>query len=262
MATLKAAPFDSAAAIAPAPPCEFFVFDVETMNPPAAQMEKLEADFLAEWEPGQLKDPEKIVAKKIADMEKFRSKAALLDAAPVAMVGLMFDEETYLLHGLKTAKAKWFGRRENRVAIEGFKNEAALMRAVSNLLGKKTSAESMGVGHNIYGFDLPKMRLATVRNGIDLPEALRVKLVEDDDRQRMLDTMKHFCRYFARNGELFIKQETMLERLGLDPMLKGVATGADVPGLLAAGKITEVATKLLADLVGVRQAFLRMTGRA
>jgi hypothetical protein len=53
----------------------------------------------------------------------------------------------------------------------------------------------------------------------------------------------------------------MLLRLGIESLLNGVATGADVPGLLARGKINEVATKLLADLVGVRDAFLKMAGR-
>jgi hypothetical protein len=100
-----------------------------------------------------------------------------------------------------------------------------------------------------------------VRNGLKLPEALRVVLNEDEDRRRFLDTMQHFCKYFGRNGEIMISQDKMLLRLGIESLLNGVATGADVPGLLASGKINEVATKLLADLVGVHDAFLKMTGR-
>lgn len=241
-------------------PLRFWLMDVETMNPPADVMTRLEEEFLREWEPGgNLKDPEKIEAKRRGDLEKFRERAALLDVAPVAMVGVMLEEETFLLHGLKTAKAKWFGDRKNNVTLEGFRGEKALMEAVSVVLNEKTSPGSLGVGHNCFGFDLPRLRLACVRNGLKLPEALRVVLNEDEDRRRFCDTMRHFCKYFGRNGEIMVSQEKMLARLGIESLLKGVAGGADVPALLAAGKIREVATKLLADLVGTRDAFLKMS---
>jgi hypothetical protein len=239
----------------------YFCLDVETMNPAPEVMTRLEKEFLAEWEPGgNLKDPEKIEAKRQADLEKFREKAALLDEAPIAMVGVMFEEQTFLLHGVKRAKAKWFGRRGNNVLIEGFGGEKALMDAVVTVLDQKVTPDAVGVGHNCYRFDLPKIRLACVRNGLKLPEALRVLLVDGEDRQKFTDTMHVFCRYFARNGEIFVSQDRMLGRLGLESLLHDVATGADVPGLLAAGRIHEVATKLLADLTGVRSAFVKMTG--
>ena len=244
--------------------CPFFVFDVETMNPPPELMERLEKEFLAEWEPpGNMKDEEKINLRKQADLEKFRERAALHDEAPVSLVGLMFESRTYLLHGLKATKAKWFGKRENNVSIEGFKNERELMEAVYATLDEKTSERMQGVAHNCFGFDLSKLRLAGVRHGLVLPEALRVVMDEEEDRRRFVDTMSLFCKYFSKRGELFIKQESMLERLGLPALLKGVATGADVPKLLAEKppRINEVATKLLADLCGCRDAYLRMTQR-
>jgi hypothetical protein len=244
------------------PVAEFFVFDVESMNPPPEEMKRLEADFLEDWEPnGNVKDPEKIEAAKANALLKFRDKAALLDAAPVSMVGLMFAEHVYLLHGLKREKPKWFGKRERNVSIEGFKDERSLIDAVYSVLEKETTEKMQGVGHNIFGFDLAKLRLAGVRNGLVLPDALRVVMDEEEDRRRYVDTMSLYCKYFCKRGELFITQDRMLERLGIESLLKGVATGADVPRLLEAGKINEVATKLLADLVGVRDAFLRMTGR-
>lgn len=244
---------------------EFFVFDVETMNPQAEHMKRLEADFVADWEPsGNLKDPEKIAAAQAAALLKFRDKAALLDAAPVSMVGLMFADRVYLLQGIKREKPKWFGKRERNVSIEGFPNEQSLIEAVYAVLEEQTTGKMQGVGHNIFGFDLAKLRLAGVRHGLVLPDALRVLMDEEEDRRRYVDTMSLYCKYFARRGELFISQDRMLERLGIESLLKGVATGADVPRLLAQDppKINEVATKLLADLVGVRDAFLRMTGRS
>jgi len=254
MATVKVLPPES--------PCPFYVVDVETMCPAPDVMERLEEEFLSEWEPGgNLKHPEKIEAKRLADLEKFRERAALLDEAPVAMVGIMFEDATFLLHGLETAKATWFGNRENNVTLEGFSGEPALMKAVSLVFGEKTSPDWMGVGHNCYGFDLRRIRLACVRNGLKLPDALRVVVNEEEPRPRFFDTMQHFCKYFGRNGEIMVSQDKMLLRLGIESLLNGVATGADVPGLLARGKISEVATKLLADLVGVRDAFLKMAGR-
>lgn len=243
---------------------EFWVFDVETMNPPDEQMKRIEADFVADWEPGgNLKDPEKIEAARAAALLKFRDKAALLDAAPVSMVGLMFSERVYLLHGLKREKPKWFGRRDRNVSIEGFPNEGSLIEAVYAVMEENTTEKMQGVGHNIFGFDLSKLRLAGVRNGLTLPDVLRVVLDEEEERRRFTDTMVLFTKFFSKRGELFITQDKMLDRLGIESLLKDVATGADVPRLLAANppKINEVATKLLADLVGVRDAFMRMTSR-
>jgi hypothetical protein len=241
-----------------------FFFDVETMNPEPKVMEQIEKEFLAEWEPPKgWKDEAKIAEKRAEDLEKFHERAALHDAAPVAMVGLMFDGETFLLHSLKNERAKWFGKNgaANRVSIEGFAGEKQLMEMVCRLIAKKTDEKTRGVGHNIFGFDLGKIRLAIVRNGLPLPECFRVLHLEDEDRQQFLDTMRMYTRYFGKAGQLFITQDAMLENLGITPQLKGVATGADVPKLLEAGKITAVATKLWADLVGVRAAFNRMTSR-
>ncbi len=246
------------------PVADFFVFDVETMNPPPAEMKRLEADFLEDWEPGgNLKDPEKIEAARANALLKFRDKAALLDAAPVSMVGLMFEERVFLLHGLKREKPKWFGKRERNVSIEGFPNEGALIEAVYAVLEEHTTEKMQGVGHNIFGFDLSKLRLAGVRNGLTLPDVLRVVLDEEEERRRFTDTMVLFTKFFSKRGELFITQDRMLERLGIESLLKGVATGADVPRLLAENppKINEVAAKLLADLIGVRESFLKMTSR-
>lgn len=254
MATAKVMPAES--------PAPFWIVDCETMNPPPEIMVSLEAEFLAEWEPGgNLKDPEKIEAKRQADVLKFREKAALLDEAEIGMVGLMFEDQTFLLHGLGKKKAKFFGNRKNNVIVQGFSGERALMEATCVVLDEKTSPGWIGVGHNCYRFDLPKLRLAIVRSGLKLPESLRALHSEQEDRPRFLDTMQHFCKYFGRNGELFISQDAMLRRLGIESLLSGVATGADVPALLAAGEINAVAGKLLGDLCGVRDAFLKMTGR-
>ncbi|GAC1640096.1 MAG: hypothetical protein NVS9B14_21460 [Candidatus Acidiferrum sp.] len=270
MATARMAPVTEA-------PCEAFFFDVETMNPSPEVMAQIEKQWLAEWEPPKnYKDPAAIEAKRLEELDKFRERAALHDAAPVAMVGLMFEQETFLLHSLKSERAKWFGKNgaKNRVSIEGFAGERELMEMVCKLIARKTELPqrdsrgktihegTRGVGHNVYGFDLGKIRLAIVRNGLPLPEFFRVLHVEDEDRQQFVDTMRMYCRYFAKSGQMFITQDAMLENLGITPQLKGVATGADVPKLLAAGKLTAVAAKLLADLVGVREAFVRMTGRA
>jgi len=253
MATAKAMPAES--------PAPFYVFDVETMNPPADVVERMEKEFLETWEaPGNLRDPDKVEAKRTTDFEKFREKLALTDEAPVTMVGLMFEDQTFLLHGLRVAKAKWAGSRKNNVTLEGFRGERALMEAVVTVLNEKTSPGWVGVGHNAYKFDLPKLRLACVRQGLALPDALRVVVSDDEDRRRFVDTMQHFCRYFGRNGELFISQDKMLQRLGLPSLLDGIADGKDVPGLLANGEIAAVANKLLADLVGVKAAYLRMVG--
>lgn len=245
-------------------PCEAFFFDVETMDPPAETVKRMEAAWLENWQPPESwKDADKIAARKAEALEAWRGKLALTDEAPVAMAGLMFESDTMILHGLKRESAKWLGKngKRDRVSIEGFSSESELMQAVIDVLDSRIRANTMGVGHNIFRFDLPKLRLAAARNGLVLPEALRVRLFDDEERQRLLDTMQHYTRYFGREGQLMISASEMQRRLGLPVLLDGVADGKDVPGLLARGKIQQVATKLYADLLGVRAAFLRMAGR-
>ena len=246
------------------PVSQFWIFDVETRNPDPEDMKRLEAEFMDDWEPaGNLKDPEKIEAARAAALLKFRDKAALLDAAPISMVGLMFESRTFLLHSLGKAKPKWFGKRERNVSIEGFAGERKLMEAVYATLEEHTTEKMHGVAHNCFGFDLSKLRLAGVRNGLTLPDVLRVVMTEDEERVRFVDTMSLFTKFFCKRGELFISQDRMLQRLGIESLLKGVATGADVPKLLAENppRITEVATKLLADLLGCSDAYAKMTSR-
>lgn len=250
-------------------PVNFYVFDIESMNPSeaiiAAEEQRVTEEFLENWEPPEnYKDPEKIEEKKQRDLQKkvskVRERAALMDESPVMMIGLMFAEETMILHGCKRHAAKWLGKdgKRNRVSIEGFSGEKALMEAAITTLDARIRPDTMGVGHNIYGFDLPKLRLAAARNDLRLPDALRVKIHEDMEKPRMLDTMHFFCRYFARSGQMMIKASVMQRRLGLAPLLEGVADGKDVPKMLADGKVEQVAIKLFADLVGCRDSFLRM----
>lgn len=245
-------------------PCSAFFFDVETMDPAPEVAAKMEARWLAEWEPPEnLRDPEKIEARRAEQLAKWRDRLALSDEAPVAMIGLMFEDETMILHGLKREAPKWLGARgkADHVSMEGFAGEAELMEATIQVLDARIRPETMAVGHNIFRFDLPKLRLAAVRHNLRLPEMLRVRLFAEQERQRLLDTMQHYVRYFGREGQMYVSAEAMQEKLGLHPPLKDVATGKDVPGLLAAGKTRPVAAKLFADLIGVRDAFLRMTGR-
>ena len=149
------------------------------------------------------------------------------------------------------------------MSIEGFAGERKLMEAVYATLEEHTTEKMHGVGHNIFGFDLSKLRLAGVRNGLTMPDVLRVVMTDDEERVRFVDTMSLFTKFFCKRGELFISQDRMLQRLGIESLLKGVATGADVPKLLAENppRITEVATKLLADLLGCSDAYAKMTSR-
>lgn len=246
-----------------ASPCKCALLDIETRNPDAEEMAELEQRFNAEWEPpANYKDAAKIEARRAEDLVKFRDKAALLPQAPIAVVGVMLDDgRTYQLHAMGAEKPRWRDARRRKVSVEGFAGERELMRALAALLAEETDAETMLVGFNVLAFDLPKARLACVRHGLELPEALRLKLVEDDERQPVFDLMVQYCRKFLGTRELFISQEEMLFQMGIRPAIgRDVASGAEVPKLLEAGKLDAVLTKNLADLADLRQAFLRMTG--
>lgn len=253
---------------------EHVFLDIETGNLGAEAMKDLRERFVAEWEaPANYKDAAKIEAKRAEDLAKWMERAALLPQAPVRVAAVLLpdnsrDAEMYQFHSMKREKARWEGRAGS-VAVEGFASEADMMTALKMLLADVAGSETILVGHNVLNFDLPRLRLATVRSGLELPEALQLKMPAgskdgEEMRQPVFDTMQQYGRRFlGQLGPCFVSQEEMLNQMGIRALVKReTVSGAEIPGLLDAGKLDVVLMKNRADLLDLRKAFYRMTGRS
>lgn len=234
--------------------------DLETGNPSPERMAELVRQFELEWEPpGNLKDETKIEARRTADLAKFTEKAALLPDAPVRVVAVLADK-LWQFHSMKRERARWEGSKT--VVVEGFADEKSMLEATCSLLADVAGPDTLFVAHNAFAFDLPRLRLAFVRNGLALPPALQLKIADEDSQSRVFDTMTQFARRFlGQNGPGFVSQDAMLDSMGIRPLSNQNLTGADVPALLDAGKLDAVLLKNRADLLDLRKAFERMTGR-
>lgn len=58
-----------------------------------------------------------------------------------------------------------------------------MLQATCGLLADVAGPETVLVAHNLLGFNLPRLRLATIHNGIALPAQLQVGIMQDDARQ-------------------------------------------------------------------------------
>ena len=230
---------------------QYLVLDIETGNAPAEAIE----NALNSWEPPKnYKDPEKIEAKRRDDFNKIMERGALLDASPILCIAV------------KTEKWKGvFSQLASKVKIEDWnlwvsENEADMLKAFRVFLEKETSQETIIVGHNVRGFDLPKLRNAYLRHRLKLPELLAITARPDEGPQ-VVDTAQLFKAFSMEHRNDFCPSiSDMAQSLGL-PMPKGVISGADVPRLHAEGKTQEILTYCAIDTTTTEAAYLLMTGQ-
>ena len=75
---------------------EWIVLDLETGDAPTEAV----ARKMQDWQPpSNLKDPEKIAARRKEAAEKAIEKAALLDESPILCIGMQTDGARFLLNG-------------------------------------------------------------------------------------------------------------------------------------------------------------------
>lgn len=211
-----------------------------------------------------IKDPEKIKVALEEKRAKIREKSALLDAAPIACLSIVTENEQAIFY---YQGMPWPKKLKAITDIKGFegeiffgKDEADMLVMVRTWLDLRAVPASIFIGFNIYGFDLPKLRQAYVRHRLTLPNVLKPEAA--DAGVETYDVMQKFLRYFTaeKAGEFYIKLEEVEARLGL-PSYKGRVSGAEVPGMVAAGKAREVLTYCYLDTLSTYAAFRAMTGQ-
>jgi hypothetical protein len=243
---------------APAPvlaltaPAAWLCLDLETGDAP----EEAVSTALEGWKPpSNLKDPEKIEARRLEAMGRIREKAALLDASPILCVAVKTETAALIFDGMTTT-----------ASVPGWEempcgSERALLLALRSWLDRSTTPETVIIGHNVRNFDLPKLRQAFIRHGLRLPEILKPRL-RDEERAEVIDTASLIKAFSMEHRDDFCPSlEAVAATLGI-PRPKGVISGADVPRLHRAGEYAAILTYCAVDCACTARAYQLMTSSA
>jgi hypothetical protein len=232
----------------PAPVARWLVLDIETGNPASCS---IEAAINAWKPPANVKDPEKIEARRIEARAKIAEKGALLDAAPILCCAVKSEIGSVVFSGMGA---------NARPVIDGwhvvaFDDERSMLQALAVYLDTMAGPETVLAGFNIQSFDLPKIRNAFIRHRLSLPACLKV----NDQLQPMFDCMKKFRFFSAEHSDaLYVSLDTVAVAFGI-PRAKSVVSGADVPQMHEAGQIAEILTYNAIDVEVTAQIYLIMT---
>lgn len=247
---------DAPAPSGPAVGARHFCTDIETAN---ASDDAIELSATFYKPPSNMKDAAKLAERERVAMEKMREKSALLDLAPLAVVGIKTESEAVLFHCIKTKK-RVDSLKNIPATIYGFKGEREMLGAVREWADPRFTPNQVIIGHNIRLFDLPKIRGGYVRNRLVLPKVFQP--AARDGGVTVFDTMREFLYNFTAElaGDRYVSQEEMVARLGI-PGHKHRLSGAEIPGMVAQGKAEEVLAYNYLDVAEAYAAFLAMTGQ-
>ncbi|EXJ13594.1 3'-5' exonuclease family protein [Imhoffiella purpurea] len=225
----------------------FACLDLETRRPAEDDIQAV----LDAWTHPSNWKLETIAQKRQEFEERVRDKSALLDAAPIVCCGIQIDGEACEFHSMGQVSglseiAGW--------TIEHCATEAEMLERMRVWLDERTDPGTELAGHNILGFDLPKLRGAYVRHGLALPECLRVR-----DLQPAFDSMRMF-RFFSpeHKDNQFPSLDLVCHVFGLEPP-KQFISGADVPDLYDAGRFAEIILYNIGDVMTETSVYQRMT---
>ena len=236
-----------------APPAAWLVLDIETGDAPAAAIQAA----MATWKPpANIKDVSKIEARRVEAAERFREKAALLDASPVLCVAVQTEQDAIVFNGMDN----------EAYAIDGWqvipcRDEHGMSMALREWIDRHADALTLIVGHNHRAFDLPKLRSAYVRHRLKLPTILTPKL-GNVEKNESVDTMTLFKAFSMENREeRFISLDTVAQGLHI-PRPKEVLSGSDIPRLYREGQHRAICMYCCVDAATTARAFQLMTALA
>jgi hypothetical protein len=230
-------------------PAPYIVLDLETGDAPAEAVEAA----IAGWKAPSNWKPETVEAKKAERATKLNGKAALLDASPILCVAFKSDAMAVIFNGMDLSAPEVPGWM-----VLPCGDEAGLLNALRTVLDASAAPDTVLVGHNLVGFDLPKLRNAYIRHRMQLP----LSLAFDAELQPVYDTMRMIKYCSMENAlEQFVSLDTVARVLGI-PTPKAVITGADCPRLHRDGEFSVILTYCALDVATTERAYLLMTGQA
>lgn len=233
-------------------PARWVCIDLETSAAP----DDVIAEAVAAWKAPSSWKPETVESKRAEAEARIRDRSALLDQAPIICAAVQTDRERLVLNGMSTS-----AHTVEEWTTLPCENERGLLATLRVWLDHNTGPDTIIVGHNVSGFDLPKLRGAYLRAGLRLPKILRVDQ-PPELRPRVFDTMSQF-RYFSPEyrDERYVSLEVVARYLGI-PKPKTHVVGSDVPRLHADGQHAVICTYCALDTAITARAYLLMTGTA
>lgn len=227
--------------------------DLETGDAPETAIQAA----VEAWKAPSNWKPETVTAKRQEAAEKIREKAALLDASPILCVAMATDTTRIVINGMGHEAPK----------IEGWHvlpagDEEHLLLTLRNYLELIAGPQTAIVGHNIRGFDLPKLRQAYLRHRLRAPAVLAAKVLDFEPQQQVIDTASLFRAFSMEHRDDFCPSLDAVA-ISLDiTRPKGVISGADVPRLHREGRFTEIITYCAIDAAVTARAYQLMSGSA
>lgn len=234
-------------------PALIVCLDIETSDAP----EEVIKAAIEAWEPpSNIKDPEKIEARRKEAEVSIREKAALLDGAPIACIAVRTEKVGQVFNGMD---GKAYKVNHSTVVSSG--DEEEMLKEFRAWLDLSTSTHTILTGFNIKGFDLRRIRSRFIHHRLKLPQALMPRMLEDE-RQPLVDVMDLYLRWFGPDSNRFyISLDEVTKALKL-PRHKELVDGSQIPGLVREGKVKEVLTYCAIDTMSTLEAYLLMTSSA
>ena len=225
-------------------PPGYVVLDIETI---AGDPSDAEAWMRAAWKPAGNWKPETIGSRWLEALETKKERLALMDGSPIISVALHTDVDRRCLHWLECDESTACG-----AALQRVEDEQAMLIGVRTCLDS-CSPETVLAGHNIRGFDLPRLRRAYMKHGLRVPNCLAWR------DQPMYDTMREWSR-FSVDDRPFVALGECLTAAGL-PNHKDQVSGADVGKLYQDRRYADLLNYAVQDVVAETALFLQMTGQ-
>lgn len=232
---------------------EWLTIDIETR---AGNPDAIEEWWRNFWKPDTNWKPETIGKRYLEGLDRKRQMGALLDSATIAVVAVAGTSKIAIEHcvgGAATTALPGKPADTDYGCVTGWASEREMLQEVDGLIRNCATEDTLLVGHNIKGFDLPRLRMAYVRNGLPMPPWL-------SHLQPCYDIMKEYCRGFSVERQELISFDDVMRGLGMESH-KGIISGADIGRLIEAGDVETITRYASLDVQKESEAFLLMTGR-
>lgn len=234
---------------------DYLVLDCETADPPADVIDAHIERFMENWTPpGNVKAEDKIEARRQEAAQKIRDKAGLLDSAPVLCVAIKTDRTAVLFDAMVTDDSDRYDVPGWRVEWCG--DEQGMLLSLRDWLDSYTMPDTLLAGHNINGFDVPKLRARYLAHRLRLPQ-----LLTPGAENPRCDTMREYPRHSVEHrDQKFVSLDAVCTGLNI-PRPKQVINGADCPRLYRDGEYAAIGTYCAIDVIATEQAVLLLTGQ-
>lgn len=226
-------------------PPDYVVLDIETIG---GDPSDAEAWMRRAWTPAANWKPETIGNRWVEAHSKKLERLALIDGSPIVSVSMKSPTGCFCVHHLNCDESVLAGAAVKRVG--GERDMLLALREIMNSAGPDTTL----VGHNVRRFDLPRLRRAYLKHGLQLPACLASL------DHPLYDTMDKWSR-FSQDERQFISLEECLQATGI-PNHKTAVSGEDVARLYQSGEHQTLLTYAVVDVLVEEALFLRMTGQA